>query len=106
MNILGSVKYHLNKQKSAVCTSTDFWTHSTYINKFSKKNDFRSENSVTGVTDVGVTGETEDPVTPTTSLPQQDVILTLQDSSDQIKPQNIEKAVFILTNMMYIEVTN
>merc|ERR1711953_548404 len=51
----------------------------------------RSENSVTGVTDVGVTGETEDLVTVTTSIPQQDVILTLPDSSDKIKPQNIEK---------------
>ena len=65
------------------------------INKFSPMNDFRSENSVTGVTDVGVTGETEDLVTVTTSIPQQDVVLTLPDSSDKIKPQNIEKAVFI-----------
>ena len=54
---------------------------------------------MTGATDVDVTGETEDPVSVTTSLPQQDVILTLQDSSDQIKPQNIEKAVFILIHI-------
>ena len=50
---------------------------------------------MTGVTDVGVTGETEDLATVTTSIPQQDVVLTLPDSSDKIKPQNIEKAVFI-----------
>lgn len=64
-------------------------------------NDFRSENSVTGVTDVGVTGETEDLVTVTTSIPQQDVILTLPDSSDKIKPQNIEKAVFIFDKQYF-----
>ena len=95
--------YHLNKQKSAICTSTDFWTHPIpiYINKFSPMNDFRSENSVTGVTDVGVTGETEDLVTVTTSIPQQDVVLTLPDSSDKIKPQNIEKAVFIFDKQYF-----
>ena len=54
--------------------------------------------------DIGVTGETEDEddlvtVTTTTSPPQQDVILTLPDSSDKIKPQNIEKAVFILIHI-------
>ena len=68
--------------------------HSIFSNEY-----FRSESSVTGATDVDVTGETEDPVIVTTSLPQQDVILTLQDSSDQIKPQNIEKAVFILIHI-------
>ena len=51
--------------------------------------------------DIGVTGETGDEddmvtVTVTTISPQKDVILTLPDSSDQIKPQNIEKAVFTL----------
>ena len=100
MNILGSVTYHLNKQKSAVCTSTDFWTY-LGINKFSPMNDFGSENSVTGVTDVGVTGETEDLATVTTSIPQQDVVLTLPDSSDKIKPQNIEKAVFIFDKQYF-----
>ena len=58
-------------------------------------NNSRSETPVTEATDTDVTGVTEDvvPVT-TTDLPQEDVILTLPDSSDKIKLQNIEKAVF------------
>ena len=48
-------------------------------------------------TDIDVAGETADDILiVTTSLPLQDVVLTLPDSSDQIKPQNIEKAVFLL----------
>ena len=58
---------------------------------------------MTEATDTDVTGETEDVVPVTTSLPlQEDVILTLPDSSDQIKPQNIEKAVFNLMNIAWI----
>ena len=62
---------------------------------------------MTEATDTDVTGETEDVVPVTTSLPlQEDVILTLPDSSDQIKPQNIEKAVFNLMNKAWISGKN
>ena len=65
---------------------------SLYI--FSKLIYFRSESAVTETTvDIDLT-EDDEMVTVTTFLPQQDVILTLPDSSDKIKPQNIEKAVF------------
>merc|ERR1719433_319882 len=49
----------------------------------------RSESPVTEATTV--IDVTEDDEMVTTFLPQQDVSLTLPDSSDKIKPQNIEK---------------
>ena len=63
---------------------------------------------MTEATDTDVTGETAGVVliltttTPPPSPPspsQQDVVLTLPDSSDQIKPQNIEKVIFTLINI-------
>ena len=62
---------------------------------------------MTEATDTDVTGETAGVVlilTTTTPPPSPspapaDVVLTLPDSSDQIKPQNIEKVVFTVINI-------
>lgn len=62
------------------------------LSRFSRLIYFRSESPVTEATTV--IDVTEDDEMVTTFLPQQDVSLTLPDSSDKIKPQNIEKAVF------------